>query len=75
MSQQNRDVYATCRTLAQELIDEGRLVEAEAVLQALQTYIDVQPVDDGSSRNELAVWLDELSTRARRKRSMETTKR
>lgn len=66
MSQQNRDVFERCMGLADELVEAKRLPQAEAVLRALQAYLDILPATrDGSCRAKASQKLEEIVTSLR----------
>lgn len=62
MSEENRRVYVHCMSIADELVLQHRHKEADAVLRALQVYLDALPAtSDGSCRSTTERKLEELS--------------
>jgi hypothetical protein len=61
MSEQNRRVFLRCTCIADEMVVAHRYDEADAVLRALQAYLDVLPATtDGSCRKTTMVKLEEV---------------
>lgn len=62
MSQNSKDVFEHCYNLACQLMVQDRMVDAWAILSALQAYLDVLPAyADGSCRRQAAEKLSEVS--------------
>lgn len=77
MSEQNRRVFIRCTAIADELVLSTRYEDAEAVLRALQAYVDVLPAtSDGSCRNTTMTKLDEIEAliRIREKSKQEASR-